>query len=175
MVGLGKRDALIRVYIENTPPIPKYQSLQAITPLEQSDLRLIATTGNHWRKIINIFAKLIFELDVTTFESWQQLRDSYLLQAHGNYSLVFSEPKRAELSNNHIHIIMGKGYATRLGFADCTYWLTPYLAINETENIIVCPYFDYRQLSNKKIQELAALIRPLRHLALRIPAKQICA
>ena len=176
MIGLGTQDALINVYIEHTPPLPQYQSLRSINPIKSKDIYNIAElTGNHWRKIFNVYAKLIFELDNTHFDSWQQLRDDYLLQEHSNYNLVFSEPVRTELSPQQIHIVMGKTYATRLGFADCTYWVKPYLSINEQENIIVCPYFDYRQLSDIKIKELAALIKPLRHLALRIPAKQICA
>jgi hypothetical protein len=40
-------------------------------------------------------------------------------------------------------------------------WLDGEFAINKKERVIVCPYFDYRQLSNIKIVRLATLIKHL--------------
>ena len=56
---------------------------------------------------------------------------------------------------------MGKTYANKLGLAEQALWLNEFFAINKTTNTIVCPYFDYRQLSNIKISQLANLIKKL--------------
>lgn len=174
MNGIGNANALIQLYIENPPPLEQYQQLARIKPVESNEIAEIAQlTGNHWRKIFNVLAKLVHELERTSFNTWQSLRDMALLQYNSNYCLRFDAPVRHHLSEHNVHIIIGKTYATQLGFADSCYWLTPYFAINEKEQIIICPYFDYRQLSNEKISQLVKLIKPLRNSALRIPAKEI--
>lgn len=56
---------------------------------------------------------------------------------------------------------MGRTYARALvnsGRLDVPLtWLDHEFAINAASRVIVCPYFDYRQLSNLKIDRLAAL------------------
>lgn len=49
-------------------------------------------TSTHWRKIFNVYAKLLFELSPEKFTCWQDLRDSLLLQAESNHCLLFSAP-----------------------------------------------------------------------------------
>jgi hypothetical protein len=60
---------------------------------------------------------------------------------------------------------MGKTYAKSLlssGALDLELiWLNNEFAINHSQRLIVCPYFDYRQLSNVKIERLAELIKEL--------------
>ncbi|GHE84396.1 DUF6942 family protein [Thalassotalea profundi] len=161
MIALGNSNAKIKVYIENQPPLEPYQSLNYCLPLEKNDIATIAKeTGNHWRKIFNVYAKLIFELSPQSYESWQQLRDLSLLQKSSDQCLVFSAPLLQQ-KPNELTIIMGKGYAAKLGVAEKCDWLTPYFAINKSLNIIICPYFDYRQLNNQKITQLATLIKQL--------------
>jgi hypothetical protein len=168
--GLGSVNANIKVYIENRPPLPQYQELTSVIPLPPSEiLNIGALTGNHWRKIFNVYAKLIFELNTYGFNSWQALRDSYLLQKNSNESLIFSkltasdlEDKSTDRKNNTIHIVMGKTYARKLELDSMCYWLSESFAINESKKMIVCPYFDYRQLSNIRISQLVQLIKQLK-------------
>jgi len=166
-VGLGNRDAKLVFYIRNRPPLPAYQNLTNICPLVAGEIAHICLeTGNHWRKIFNVYAKLLFELQPKQFTSWQNLRDTALLQAESDQCLLFSTPKlMADLSGDKaakkLHVILGKGYAEQLGLSqDCT-WLSDDFAINAPLSIIICPYFDYRQLSNKKISQLTGLIQQL--------------
>lgn len=167
--GFGATNAKIQVYIENTPPLPEYQELSLIKPLEVNDVaRIGQLTGNHWRKIFNVFAKLLFEYSPNNFTTWQSLRDEYLLQVQSNEQLIFSPisyeeiiTKKDDQSYNVISLIMGKTYANKLGIDEYCYWLSESFAINTKKRIIICPYFDYRQLSNIKITQLVQLIKQL--------------
>lgn len=164
IIGLGNANAAIKVYIENRPPLPFYQELTHCYALQSGDIANIAEqTGNHWRKIFNVFAKLEFERSPQQFTSWQQLRDETLLQVKSQQCLVFSSPTAPLIANDKasIHILMGKTYATKQGLATQCYWLNEYFAINEQQRLIICPYFDYRQLSNIKITQLVKLITSL--------------
>ena len=162
MQGLGNNKASFRVYIENIPPLERYQNLQITRPMEQGEIKMIADeTGNHWRKIFNVYAKLLFDINPRTFSTWQQLRDNYLLQNSGHEALLFSPPEFNEAPSPILHIIMGKSYANKLGLADSAFWLNDCFAINKQKRIIICPYFDYRQLSNARITQLVGLIHSL--------------
>jgi len=173
-IGFGVSKAKIHIYIENIPPLPEYENLSSIHPLEVEDIHRIGQlTGNHWRKIFNVFAKLIFEYHPENFTSWQSLRDTYLLQKHSNECLIFSPVYFDQIKSNKensddkneanktISIIMGKTYAKKLAIAEKCYWLSESFAIHENKNVIICPYFDYRQLSNVKITQLVQLIKQL--------------
>ncbi|GAA5130252.1 DUF6942 family protein [Thalassotalea piscium] len=161
MIALGNSNATLKVYIENRPPLAPYLTLEHCLPLRKDDISTIGKeTGNHWRKIFNVYAKLIYELAPQHFATWQQLRDLSLLQKESNQCLVFSAPK-FKAPTKEISIIMGKTYATTLGIAQKCQWLSPVFAINSSLNIIVCPYFDYRQLTNERITQLTTLIKKL--------------
>lgn len=167
MIGLGNKNANLQVYIENMPPLKIYQQLAQVKAMNKGEIRMIADlTGNHWRKIFNVFAKLLFELQPQHYPTWQTLRDEYLLQANSDQLLLFSPP--AQSNSNHqikqpnvITIIMGKMYANKLGLAEQVLWLNEVFAINKETKTIICPYFDYRQLSNVKICQLVSLIKSL--------------
>ncbi|XQW84170.1 DUF6942 family protein [Thalassotalea piscium] len=162
MIAIGNHSATIKVFIENRPPLAPYQTLDHCLPLHSQEIDTICKeTGNHWRKIFNVYAKLVFELSPSAFNTWQQLRDLSLLQKDSNQCLIFSPPKLHEHTDD-VTIIMGKGYATKLGIAQKCEWLTPSFAINPALKLIICPYFDYRQLSNVKISQLVALIKQLK-------------
>jgi hypothetical protein len=71
------------------------------------------------------------------------------------------------MSNKHVvHIICGKGHAKALinsgKLVDNLVWLDDEFAIDRENKLIVCPYFDYRQLSNIKIERLAYLLQSLK-------------
>jgi len=167
-IGFGNSDAKLVFYIRNRPPLSRYEKLTKVKALAADEISHICLeTGNHWRKIFNVYAKLLFEMAPTQFSSWQHLRDNALLQAQSDHCLLFSTPdcSTANLadskSSKTLHIILGKGYAEILGLCnDCT-WLNNDFAINSRLGIIICPYFDYRQLSNKKINQLSGLIQQL--------------
>ena len=163
-IGLGSEEAKIIVYIQNRPPMPPYQTLASLIPLKAGDIANIAQhTGNHWRKIFNVFAKLSHELDTCHFDTWQNFRDQRLLQEKDNqYSLLFSPPTTQNIKCDNIHIILGKGYAQQLQLTAQCHWLSPDFAIDSKRKIIISPYFDYRQLSNIKINQLAKLIEQMR-------------
>jgi hypothetical protein len=182
MIGIGDKSADFRVYIENKPPIARYQILTTTLPIKVNEVRNIADeTGNHWRKIFNVYAKLYFEYAPQQFQNWQAFRDQKLLQQNSNTALFFSPPVMNDLatvqqsspieqsknmvakrhSGKKINIIMGRTYAKKLGLSERCYWLSEDFAINTQEKLLICPYFDYRQLSNVKITQLISLIKSL--------------
>jgi hypothetical protein len=175
-IGLGTDDYQIAVYIANRPPIYEYQQLDQLTALTTGEIAYIGQhCGNGWRKVFNVYAKLLYALDKQQFNfasfapTWQQYRDEFLLQPHSKTSLLFSapqlKPKAHTAHQKAVHIIMGKTHAKSLlssGALDIELiWLDNEFAINRSHRVIVCPYFDYRQLSNVKIERLAELIKGL--------------
>lgn len=90
--------------------ILRYPSLDYVSPLSLGKIHAIGqATGNGWRKVFNVYAKIVFALNVDALVSlkgcknWQQYRAFALLQYASNTKLVFSEP----VINDVIHIIMG--------------------------------------------------------------------
>ncbi|TPH14589.1 DUF6942 family protein [Litorilituus lipolyticus] len=166
--GFGNNQFSLGVYIANFPNMPEYQELSNLTPLTQGEIYAIGQAcGNGWRKVFNVYAKLIYALnsskieDVSAFSRWQQYRDEAMLQSGSNIALLFSSPKFLHVERC-VKIICGRTYAKALiktGAlnAELT-WLDNEFAIDEQNHVIVCPYFDYRQLSNKKIDRLIKLI-----------------
>jgi hypothetical protein len=150
LIGLGKASAQLNFYIENIPPLKEYQSLEICRPMQIGEIKTIAElTGNHWRKIFNVYAKIIFELSSPPYNSWQEFRDNALMQAHSNENLLFNLPAQAILQNlstkntfnNNISIIMGKSFATKLGLSQRCHWLSTEFAINTEKIIIDMPLF----------------------------------
>ncbi|GLX79589.1 hypothetical protein tinsulaeT_29290 [Thalassotalea insulae] len=163
-IALGDSAANIRVFIANRPPLTPYQQLCHFRPIQHGEIKNIAEqTGNHWRKIFNVYAKFIFELKTPAFNSWQHYRDRQLLTKDSNTALIFSKPKltTTNMKEPVINIVLGKTYATELGLAEQCQWISPDFAINHSLGLIISPYFDYRQLSNIKITQLCQLVKQL--------------
>ena len=168
--GFGDATATLRVYIANRPPMAEYADLDTVQPLHSGEIDLInRACGNGWRKVFNVYAKLLFTLDTQQFtftqqaSSWQQYRDQHLLQAYSNTALLFSVPA-LQRATNTVHIIAGRTHAKALldaGFAAQLHWLNHEFAIDQHHRVLVCPYFDYRQLNNEKLTYLATLIKTL--------------
>lgn len=155
--GLGDKNAAFQVYITNRPPLAEYEALQSVKPMHSGDIaRIAAETGNHWRKIFNVYAKLLFAQDARGFDRWQTLRDDFLLQAGSDTALMFSQPVN-ERQPETIRLVLGKGYAEALGMSDSLRWLDERFAVHTT-GVIVCPYFDYRQLSDARIVQLVSML-----------------
>lgn len=152
--------------------MPEYQQLTLISSLTSSEIDAInAACGNGWRKVFNVYAKLLYALDKKYFNystfaiSWQKYRDLFLLQHNSQTALLFSPPQ-ASTNSNSLHIICGKTYAKHLlatgQLAANFVWLDDEFAIDRSRNLVVCPYFDYRQLSNIKIEKLACILKDLK-------------
>ena len=170
--GLGCEDFTIAVYIGNKPNMLEYQQLTSISPVSSGEINTInQACGNGWRKVFNVYAKLLYALDKEHFSysdfapTWQQYRDSYLLQYNSKTALLFSPPKLAK-GNETLHIICGKTYAKHLLATQQLHvnfvWLDEEFALDKSQNLVVCPYFDYRQLSNVKIEKLVSLLIELK-------------
>lgn len=171
-IGLGCRDFTIAVYIGNTPIMLEYQQLTCISPATSGEINMInQACGNGWRKVFNVYAKLLYALDKKYFlysklsPTWQKYRDNFLLQPNSKTALLFSPPLISTATES-LHIICGKTYAKQLlatGQLVANFvWLDEEFAIDKAQNLIVCPYFDYRQLSNIKIDKLACLLKNIK-------------
>jgi hypothetical protein len=158
-VGLGQLPSEIIVCIGNQPLVDELKSLSTIEPLVNGDIaNIVKQTGNHWRKIFNIFAKLMFELEPKNYRTWQQYRDDALLQAGNSTCLLFSNPNALIDENKNTVLVSGKQYAEQLDILEHCEAVEDGFFIHPTKNVIVTPYFDYRQLSNAKLAYLVRLI-----------------
>lgn len=169
--GFGCPQYQLAVYIGNQPNMIEYQNLVKIQSLTTGEITAIGQAcGNGWRKVFNVYAKLIFALNPNTIDlkgrssNWQQYRDAQLLQKNSFTALLFSAPELSSAKQT-IHIICGKTHANYLiesqQLAAGLNWLDHEFAIDKLNRLIVCPYFDYRQLSNIKIERLSKLIDSL--------------
>jgi hypothetical protein len=176
MIGLGDRQFTFAVYIENKPLMFEYDSLNELKAMQSGEIEIIGRIcGNGWRKVFNVYAKLLYALNVKDFNfstlapTWQDYRDRFLLQADSRTALIFNSPAanffEGGLSSSVVHIICGRTYAKKLINNEYITlqltWLDDAFAIDLTQRVIVCPYFDYRQLSNAKIQRLSAMLSGL--------------
>lgn len=158
--GLGNKRSSIRFYIANRPAINDYLTLETLRPMQLGELRYIVNnTSNHWRKVFNVYAKLLFDWykltatkDLGDNHRWQGFRDEQLFQEQDSGALLFSPPNFSDLAQP-LHIIAGKQYAASLKLPPLT-WVDNYFAINTENRLIVAPYPDYRQLSNVRIAQL---------------------
>jgi len=159
--GLGDINARFNVYIANRPPLDEYQYLVGMQSMMDGDIARIAQqTGNHWRKIFNVYAKLVFALNSQGFVTWQLYRDAFLLRENSNQALLFSEP---DLSQPGLHLVMGRTYAKTLPLDAKLAAVDADFQIDKNKRLLVVPYFDYRQLSNEKLERLQVLIGSLAH------------
>jgi hypothetical protein len=170
-IGFGDNDFSFVVYIANKPNMLEYEGLDEVMSLVEGEINVInQACGNGWRKVFNVFAKLLYALDKKHFDysdkatTWQCYRDNFLLQQQSKTALLFSSPILMP-RKNIVHIICGKGHAKTLlssgKLAVNLVWLDDEFAIDKDNKLIVCPYFDYRQLSNIKIERLAGFLNEL--------------
>jgi len=179
IVGFGDSSFQFAVYIGNKPAVPEYEHLAELVNLQEGDIQLISNMcGNGWRKVFNVYAKLLYALKSPYFEfsalapTWQSYRDNFLLQKGSQTALLFTPPSISSLATvqpnatiKQIHLICGRTHAKKMqeqGVLNIPLtWLNEEFAINKRSKVIVCPYFDYRQLSNNKIEYLADLLSDL--------------
>ena len=160
--GLGDPEATFRVYLGNRPDIEPFNQPDGIQPLAAGDIgHIVSATGNHWRKIFNVYAKLLNAIGtpyVEGFPRWQDYRDEKLLQRGSDVALCFGPPQSC--THQQQNVFMGKGFAHDCGFFSTpgAQWLDSHFAVNNAGDV-VCPYFDYRQLSDERIQRLVTLLK----------------
>jgi hypothetical protein len=174
-IGFGDSNFNFVVYIANKPSMLEYQDIAEVRTLVAGEINVInQACGNGWRKVFNVYAKLLYALDKKSFDysakvaTWQDYRDKYLLQRQSKTALLFSIPQLSLNTENNevVHIICGKGHARELinkgKLVTNLVWLDDEFAIDSENRLIVCPYFDYRQLSNIKIERVADLLQSLK-------------
>ncbi|MDA7746928.1 hypothetical protein N8878_06305 [Psychromonas sp.] len=175
-IGFGDSQFTLAVYIGNQPDMPDYRLLNRLIPMRSGEIELIGKTcGNGWRKVFNVYAKLLYALDDKHFDlvnrdiTWQTYRDEHLLQKNSRTALIFSYPNLSDFMPsilvNRFHIICGRTYAKKLinegHLLAQLHWFDEEFAVDLQQKVIVCPYFDYRQLSNEKINRLSVLLSHL--------------
>ena len=170
LVGMGDPQAYIRVFIQNIPQRQPWTQIEQVEPLPKGEIAAVGQDcGNGWRKVFNVYAKWLFAMRyLDGFDkaipfggasSWQVYRDNVLLQARSKTSLLFSEPSELTCCRNNLNIVMGRTYAKNCSLT--LDWLDHEFAYQLEHKVIVCPYFDYRQLSNSKIIKLCEYIEHL--------------
>lgn len=159
-VGLGSTEHAIGIYIGNRPNYPSINELQSLRLAKGAEVEhIIAQTGNHWRKVFSICAKIGFSLWPEEAARWQDYRDQILFRRGGQLALLFSAPPLGNSQN--VKLVLGKQYAEQcVTNALCTETLNGFL-VNPQQKLIQTPYFDYRQLSNQRLEELLATINAL--------------
>lgn len=157
-VGIGSESFRLGLFIANRPPVVRYQQLEEMQPFVPGELScLVNETGNHWRKIFNISAKLGFALYGKDCPDWQSYREKRLFQQDCPMSLVFSPIYRP--SEEQLFILLGKTYRQSL-FVDLDFTeISEAVFLHPQWRLLQVPYFDYRQLSNQKIADLLGLIQ----------------
>lgn len=179
--GLGCAQASLRVYVANPPPMAEFCAATHVEPLVHGQIQQIAShCGNGWRKVFNVYAKLVFALpkpwqpDLHGCSTWQDWRDRWLLQSGSHTSLLFSPPQLTTATTHRVtehqaspvlHLIAGRQHARSLlatgQLTASLQWLDDEFAIAPAHALIVCPYLDYRQLSDAKIARVADLVTSL--------------
>lgn len=161
-VGFGDSEYRLAFCIANRPPLDDYPKREHLAPLLPGELsHIVANSSNHWRKLFNVFAKVLYGFGASPAwpARWQDYRDQYMLQAGSGVALLFSPPPVSAPAGQPLHLVAGKGYAQTLNIPSLI-WQDAYFAVAREARIIVTPYLDYRQLSNKRIERLVELARP---------------
>lgn len=165
-IGLGGKNAVVRVYIDKRPNREDYLQLDRLRGVNQGEIYDIGQDfGNGWRKVFNLLAKLMFSLTSARVTStkdcktWQMFRDRQCLWGDTEHALLFSLPCQNE---DGVNIIMGKTYGMNLvekGMLPNDFvWLDAHFALSQSSRTIISPYFDYRQLTNERLQILVSLV-----------------
>jgi hypothetical protein len=167
---IGSNNASLTVFLNHEPPETTYSACHHVQPLTQEwMMQIIDAGGNNWRKVFNLYSKLCFQLTPdSTLASWQDYRDQRLLHESEPYQLICYSGALSSVSECHTQIlnndcilslVTGKKCAASLGLLDDLHWLDQDFAQVIGKNILVTPYFDYRQLSNAKMDTLVSLVR----------------
>lgn len=170
--GLGDSAATLQVLVEKAPPMQEFQQAAGVMPLLPGQVGQIgAHCGNGWRKLFNVYSKLLYALptalqpSLAGYSSWQQYRDHQLLQAGSCTALLFGAATAlavcAKPPGQQLRLIAGRQHARQIISAGAPLqltWLDSEFALDVAQRLVVCPYLDYRQLSDEKIRRLAHVL-----------------
>ncbi|MGB2708815.1 MAG: hypothetical protein WBC41_11795, partial [Pseudoalteromonas nigrifaciens] len=99
LIGLGDEQFNVAVYVAKAPPMPYFETLNSLEPVINEQINTINQhCGNGWRKVFNVYAKVLFALPSEHYSfakqapTWQQYRDEFLLQKNSKTALLFSAP-----------------------------------------------------------------------------------
>ncbi len=176
--GIGDSEARLRLYVAKAPPMTEFAALDACLALLPGQIdQIYRHCGNGWRKVFNVYAKLVWALpaswqpDLQGAQSWQQWRDRVLLQACSGTALLFGangfDQDGVGTNAETLHIIAGRQHARDLlaqGLLPETLtggliWLDEECAVARRLRRLVCACLDCRQLSDVKITRLVQLVR----------------
>ncbi len=142
---LGSKAATLALYTANYPVLPPAINSGGVLSVPD----LITLNGNHWRKILTIFAKL-----TSPDDDWKTYRDHCLLQEREVICFADSLCESASF-----HLIAGKASWEYLGVN-----LLEFQALDVEQrlwvkgNVMCTPYFDYRQFPNALVDVARARI-----------------
>lgn len=159
--GIGVADYRLAFCINNRPLLDDYAEFDGMRAFSQGELHyLVSRCSNHWRKLFNVMAKVLFELgwheqNQLKADTWQDYRDAHLLQPQSREALLFTPPP---CSHNRVHIVAGKTYGLSLPWSHPPTEVATGFFLVQKANAIISPYLDYRQLSNEKIGFLTQLL-----------------
>ncbi|WP_199611205.1 DUF6942 family protein [Flocculibacter collagenilyticus] len=180
MIGVGCSKPKVILHVQNHPPLDEYKQLineGVYRPLRADEIKnIISQSGNHWRKIFSIYAKLLFAITKAQYQhhsqrslpnTWQDYRDTVLLTEHCIGAIQWESDAHC-FSCAGVHLICGFTYAAALlpdvnwqkeknGEPVRLWQLTSEVSsIDKAEDgsaIWTVPYFDYRQFPNALIEE----------------------
>lgn len=173
--GLGDAQYRIAACIDKRPAFMHLDELSGFQGLVDGEIAAIGQAcGNGWRKVFNVYSKLIYALpaalqpSLAGCSSWQQYRDNRLLQPGSSTALLFGVATAlavcATPPRQQVRLIAGRQHARQLIGAGAPLqlvWLDSEFAIDVAQRLVVCPYLDYRQLSDEKIRRLVNLLQRL--------------
>ena len=63
LIGLGEQAFSVAVYVAKAPPMPYFATLHSVEPVINEQINTINQhCGNGWRKVFNVYAKVLFAL-----------------------------------------------------------------------------------------------------------------
>ena len=143
MFSLGCAYGLAKtVFILPTPPKGEYLVAPNGHLNQPSVTDIIAQDGNHWRKILTIMAKL-----TAAKMDWREYRDTRLVQE--SECILFQMPEYFD--QDKIYYVCGGQMQSALKEIRDFIQVDDKGLLKVDQNLILCPYPDYRQFPNKLI------------------------
>jgi hypothetical protein len=175
IVGFGviKHSPRVVLHIANRPPLDDFQH-NISRPLQLGEAAsIIQQTGNHWRKVFSILAKISFSLFDTQCQTWQEYRDTKLLTEQGFEFIAFSSlgvtteqhaQNLKQLKSDprpYVSLVCGFSYAqSQLDLLSLvSHQKFEKLKWSEPHQCLVTPYFDWRQLNNEMLDVVVSIIK----------------
>ncbi|GHB73268.1 hypothetical protein GCM10008107_23410 [Psychrosphaera saromensis] len=171
LIGIGSDSPTVILHIANRPPVDGFAAINGEEdinrPLQVSEAAsIIQQTGNHWRKVFSILAKISFALFDTGCKTWQEYRDTKLLTEQGFEYICFSSlvDTRSQLDlakHKTVSIVCGFSYAqSQLDVLPLiSHQKFDKLKWSEPHQCLVTPYFDWRQLNNEMLDVVINILK----------------